>query len=347
VRNYIGGIEYKPDGTTIDIIHTEEGIARNSNGAYSYEYNLSDHLGNVRVTFYKNPNTNQLEVIQRDDYYAFGLRKVATGGTNKYLYNGKELQEELGQYDYGARFYDPVIGRWNVIDPKAELGRRWSPYNYGFNNPIKFVDPDGMWPDLPSLIKIVNAFKTLTIGSVASLVRGPSEGMFIGNNSLYAAPVAILARRAQNMALNANFSNNDPGGNQNAFRHVVGQSLVASHINGAVAKEAGDAHEGKYNNEKVLENNAGAVNELKNKGTVVLEHGISDSFVDQLNNQVGRDIAKANPEATDKELAVKSLQAVRDGKTYVYKLGDNGKDTVIKSSMTEKEYKKALNSINK
>jgi hypothetical protein len=68
VRNYIDGIEYKPDGTTIDIIHTEEGIARNSNGAYSYEYNLSDHLGNVRVTFYKNPNTNQLEVIQRDDY---------------------------------------------------------------------------------------------------------------------------------------------------------------------------------------------------------------------------------------------------------------------------------------
>jgi hypothetical protein len=54
VRNYISGIEYKPDGTTIDIIHTEEGIARNiPGGNYSYEYNLSDHLGNVRVTFTK------------------------------------------------------------------------------------------------------------------------------------------------------------------------------------------------------------------------------------------------------------------------------------------------------
>ncbi len=145
--DYVGGIQYKADGT-IEFVRTEEGLAKRSGSSYAYYYDLKDHLGNVRTTFYRNPNNGRIDTLQRDNYYAFGLRKIGTvTGNNKYLYNGKELQDETEQYDYGARFYDPTIARWISVDPLAEKGRRWSPYNYTFNDPIRFTDPDGMWPD--------------------------------------------------------------------------------------------------------------------------------------------------------------------------------------------------------
>ncbi len=88
-------------------------------------------------------------MLQQDDYYPFGLEinTLTSSPKNEYLYNKKELQEEIQQYDYGARFYDPVIARWNSIDPLSETSRRWTPYNYVYNNPVRFIDPDGMKAD--------------------------------------------------------------------------------------------------------------------------------------------------------------------------------------------------------
>jgi RHS repeat-associated protein len=91
-------------------------------------------------------------IVQETHYDPWGVELSGIGyqyggiKINPYLYNGKELTSGLGviMYDYGARLYIPAIGRWFVSDPLAEKARRQSPYNYALNNPLRYIDPDGM-----------------------------------------------------------------------------------------------------------------------------------------------------------------------------------------------------------
>lgn len=142
-NEYISGIQY--EGGALKCVVTPEGrVVRNGAGGYSYEYTLVDHLGNGRVYF--DINAGVARKIQETDYYAFGLdiQKSNIGTENKYQYNGKEKQDQEKMYDYGARFYDPVIGRWNVVDPMAEKYYSYAPYAYVVNNPLALIDPNGM-----------------------------------------------------------------------------------------------------------------------------------------------------------------------------------------------------------
>jgi len=115
------------------------------NNTYKYQYFLKDHLGNTRVAFDEYGG-----IVQENDYYPFGLchtnNDLATGSTQKYLYNGKELQEETGWLDYGARFYDPALARFHTVDPLAEDYNFQSPFVYAANSPIFFIDYNGEGP---------------------------------------------------------------------------------------------------------------------------------------------------------------------------------------------------------
>jgi len=141
-----GACVYRGDGSLDYILHPE-GVVRATGQELSHEYFLNDHLGSTHVVFDSNG-----AVLQATDYYAFGLEHTpkAKENENRYLYNGKELQDEpfaggvrLGWYDYGARFYDPQLGRFTTVDPHAENYYSWSPYHYAANNPLIIIDPNG------------------------------------------------------------------------------------------------------------------------------------------------------------------------------------------------------------
>lgn len=91
-------------------------------------------------------------LVQETHYDPWGLELTGIGyeyagvKKNKYLYNGKELIEDAGlqYYDYGARMYDPVIGRWGVVDPMADIAPDKTPYHFVSNNPINRIDPLGL-----------------------------------------------------------------------------------------------------------------------------------------------------------------------------------------------------------
>ena len=166
VTNYIGEAQY--EGNILSAIYNGEGRIIPNGSSFIYEYQLKDHQGNVRAVFDKDASTGNARLVQEDNYYAFGLRHNQTslyvsGSEDKYLYNNKELQNETGYYDYGARQYDAVLASWHSIDLLAERYYSISPYGYVANNPIFYIDTDGEKIVVPNvadraaILKMINS----------------------------------------------------------------------------------------------------------------------------------------------------------------------------------------------
>ncbi len=134
--DYCGNVIYE-NGTAKRLLIEAGYVSLSDN---KYHYYLQDHQGNNRVVVDQNGTPEET-----NNYYPFGGIFANTNNVQPYKYNGKEFDSKKGLnwYDYGARHYDPALGRFMTIDQTAEKYPEISPYTYVDNNPIKFIDPDG------------------------------------------------------------------------------------------------------------------------------------------------------------------------------------------------------------
>ena len=153
---YLGSLIYRKTGSNISLESAGFAggrfVARETSPGVSSMVpmiHVTDHLGSVRAVV----DGISGEVVEINDYYPFGSRwDVATSlrdDSNRFRYNSKEEQFRFGTpyIDYGARQYDPIIGRWFAQDPLSEKYYGISPYAFCAGNPVKYLDPDGRYFD--------------------------------------------------------------------------------------------------------------------------------------------------------------------------------------------------------
>lgn len=164
LQYYAGNMIYDKNKKLLFIL-TDEGRAVKYGSSFTYEYNVKDHLGNVRMVLKDTTATPVL--AQENHYYPFGsvmqglgtnavaALKDKTSPKSEYLYNGKEMQEDfgLGWLDFDHRFYDPLRPTFGTIDRFSEKFPWQSPYCYAGNNPILNIDVNG------DSVRLTNAYQ--------------------------------------------------------------------------------------------------------------------------------------------------------------------------------------------
>jgi RHS repeat-associated protein len=179
--------------------------AETSNGeVFTYKYFKTDHTGSTRVLLAARDTSygTEMQFEQTSDYYPFGLAWETNNlNQNRYLYSGKEIEDALlngsplALYYFGARYYNPTLGRWFNVDPANQFS---NPYLYAGNSPGMYIDPDGEWVWLiPVVMGAINSgmqsymnggsfWQGAAIGAAAGLIGvgvGAGVSAIVGQSS--------------------------------------------------------------------------------------------------------------------------------------------------------------------
>ncbi|MFH0828954.1 MAG: RHS repeat-associated core domain-containing protein [Candidatus Kerfeldbacteria bacterium] len=170
---YVGNL-YEKEGTTVrkHYFLGNKKIATRTNGTLAYFQ--SDHLGSTNITTNANGGLNGIT-----EYMPFGGITNDTNTGTDYKYNGKELDTEMGLYYYGARYYDPALGRFMAADslvPNWYDPQSLNRYSYTLNNPIRFTDPTGH----SAADTVYNFFNGLAITSAQAVAVGARFALPVG-----------------------------------------------------------------------------------------------------------------------------------------------------------------------
>ena len=229
IRDYVGNYVY--EDSVLERIITPNGYITSVG---TYKYYILDHQGNITTTVPINMRSPWI------DYYPFGSSMARMEGSERYKFSGKEFDTKNGiyLYDFHARQYSPIHGRFTSLDPLCEIDYAISPYAFCRNNPVMYTDRTGcvvetLW-DVANIVMGANSFvDNVSAGNVtAAIVDGVGIAVDVTAAILPVIPggagTAIKAARAADNAIDATNIADDVVDVSATVKHVHGNSKLST-----------------------------------------------------------------------------------------------------------------------